>query len=100
MKGIVLVLVVAVLVEAFVEYGKSIGKMFTEGEVKTAVTQLCAIVVSVVLCLLAGADLFAAVEIAFEWPWVGVMLTGVLASRGANYVSDFVKKLHTTKGGV
>jgi uncharacterized protein YacL len=99
MKGILLVVVLAVLVEALVEYGKSISKMFTEGDIKTAVTQIVAILVSVLLCWIAGADMFAAVEISFVFPWVGVVLTGVLSSRGANYLSDFIKKLQNAKGG-
>lgn len=98
MKGIILVVVLAVLVEALIEYAKTIGKMFTDGDIKTAITQFIAIVVAVLLCFATGADLFAAVDIAFKWPWIGVVLTGILGSRGANYVSDFVKKLQNVKG--
>lgn len=98
MKGLILVVVLAVLVEALIEYAKTIGKMFTDGDIKTAITQFIAIVVAVLLCFATGADLFAAVDIAFTWPWIGVVLTGILGSRGANYVSDFVKKLQNVKG--
>jgi hypothetical protein len=80
-----------------VEYGKTIGKAVASGGWKTAVTQLTAIAVAVLLCFMTGGDLFAAVGITFAWPWVGVVLTGVLISRGANYVSDFVKKLQNVK---
>ncbi len=94
MKGILLILTMAIVVEALVEYGKSIGRAFMEeGGVKTAVTQLCAIGLGVVLCFACGGDLFAAVGVDFAWPWLGVVLTGVLISRGANYVSDFIGKL-------
>lgn len=99
MKGILLVVVLAVLVEALIEYAKTIIKMFSDKDIKTAVTQFIAIVVAVLICLAAGADLFAALEIVFVFPWLGVILTGILISRGANYVSDFVKKLQTVKGG-
>ena len=97
MTGLILVVALAIVVEALVEYGKSIGTAAVNGGWKTAVTQLTAIVVAVVLCFAAGGDLFAAVGIAFTWPWVGVVLTGVLISRGANYVSDFIKKLQSKK---
>jgi uncharacterized membrane protein AbrB (regulator of aidB expression) len=83
----------AVIVEAIVEYGKTIGKAFTSGDVKTAVTQLCAILISTVLCFTAGANLFAVLGIKFGIPWVGTLLTGIFASRGANFVSDLVKKI-------
>ena len=97
MEGIALVFVMAVVVEALVEYGKSIGKALLNSGWQTAVTQLCAIAVAVVLCFAAGGNLFTAVGITFAWPWLGVVLTGVLISRGANFVSDFVKKLQARK---
>ena len=60
MKGIVLVVVLAVLVEAFIEYAKSFIKMIYDRDIKTAITQVIAIVVAVALCMAAGADLFVA----------------------------------------
>ena len=93
MQGIILIVTMAIVVEALVEYGKSIGKAFVEGVVKTAVTQLVAIALGVVLCFACAGDLFAAVGVAFAWPWLGTVLTGVLISRGANYVSDLIGKL-------
>ena len=93
MTGIVLIIVLAIVVEAFVEYGKNIGKAFIAGEWKTAVTQLAAIALGVLICLATGADLFAVVGVVFAVPWLGVVLTGIIISRGANYVSDFVKRL-------
>lgn len=45
------------------------------------------------LCFSAGADFYAALGVSFNAAWLGVALTGVFASRGANYVSDLVKKL-------
>lgn len=58
-----------------------------------AVTQVAAAVLSVVLCLAAGADLFAAVGLTFSLPLLGSVLTGVLVSRGANYISDLAGRL-------
>ena len=60
MQGIILILALAVVVEAVVEYIKSIGKMFATGDWKTAVTQLSAAAIAIALCFAAGADLFAA----------------------------------------
>jgi hypothetical protein len=100
MKGILLVIVLAIIVEAFIEYAKSIGKMFTDGDVKTGITQLISIAVAVALCFAAGADLFVALGVDFTWPWIGVVLTGVFGSRGANYVSDLVKRFQNVKGDV
>lgn len=97
MTGIVLIFVLAIIVEALVEYGKNIGKAVQNGGWKTAVTQLTAMAAAVLLCFATGGDLFATVGVRFVWPWLGVFLTGIIISRGANYVSDFVKKLQVTK---
>ena len=94
MEGLTLILTLAIVTEALVEYGKSIGKAFAGKDIKAAVTQILAVVVSVLLCFAADADLFQVVGITFTWPWVGIVLTGILGSRGANYLSDFVAKLH------
>lgn len=95
MQGIILILALAVVVEAVVEYIKSIGKMFATGDWKTAVTQLSAAAIAIALCFAAGADLFAALGLHFGLWWIGVVLTGLFASRGANYVSDIIRKLQS-----
>ena len=38
-------------------------------------------------------DLFAALGLDFGVPGIGAALTGLFASRGANYVSDIISKL-------
>lgn len=99
MQGIILTVTMAVVVEALVEYGKSIGRAAASGEWKAAITHLAAVLLGVALCLATGADLFAVADIAFALPLIGSVLTGVLISRGANYVSDFIKRLDAVKGG-
>ena len=93
MTGIALVLILAVTVEALVEYGKSLLHMAVKDGWKTAALQLTAVAVSVALCLLTGADLFASFGIAFGHTAGGRVLTGVLSARGANYLADFLKRL-------
>ncbi len=97
MTGILLILVMAIVVEALIEYAKTIGRAFANGGRKTAITQLVAIALGVLLCFMTGGDLFALVGITFAWPWLGVFLTGIIISRGANYVSDFAKRLQSVK---
>lgn len=98
MDMILLAFVMAITVEGIVEYAKSIAEAFSAKEHKTAVTQMTACAVSVLLCLCVGVDVYGAMGIVFNVPYVGVVLTGVFASRGSNYLSDFVKKLQSTKG--
>ena len=93
MNRAVLVLMMAVTVEALVEYAKTFGKAILEKQWKTAATQAGAVALGVSLCFSAGADFYAALGVSFNAAWLGVALTGVFASRGANYVSDLVKKL-------
>ena len=89
MNMIVLVLMMAVTVEALIEYAKTI----IEKQWKTAATQAGAVALGVSLCFGVGADFYAALGVNFNVAWLGIALTGVFASRGANYVSDLVKKL-------
>ena len=98
MTGVLLILALAVTVEAVVEYVKSIIKMVTDKDVKTLITQLAALAVSILLCFAAGADLYAALGLTFGVPGVGIVLTGIFGSRGANYVSDLVSKLRNSGG--
>ena len=98
MTGIVLIMVLAIMVEALIEYAKTIGRFVVQGEWKTAITQAVAILLAVLLCFMTGGDLFTLIGIDFIWPWLGTLLTGIIISRGANYVSDFVKRLQGVKG--
>lgn len=95
MSMIALSIIMAVTVEGLVELGKSIGKAVLDGDRKTAATQLAALAVSCALCLAAGADVYAALGVTFAAPWLGMVLTGVLASRGSNYIADFIKRLQS-----
>ena len=54
---------------------------------------MAAVAAGVTLCLTAGADLYGVLGLGFTCPWLGKALTGVLISRGANYVSDLVGRM-------
>ncbi len=95
MESIILFLTLAVTVEGIVEYVKTI----IDGERKTAVIQIGALIAAVALCILSGADIYAALGAAFTVPYVGCVLTGIFASRGANYASDILGKLQGVNGG-
>ena len=95
MDTIILVLMMAVTVEGLIEYGKTVGKAMLDKQYKTAITQGAALILSVLLCFAVGADFYAVLNVQFTLPWVGCLLTGIFASRGANFVSDLFKKLQT-----
>ena len=62
-------------------------------------SKAAAIALGVLLCLATGADIYAALGVQFAIPWVGTALTGIFASRGSNYLSDFAKRLQTVLAG-
>ncbi len=93
MTGMTLLLSLAVLVEALVEYGKTLLVSVSEGGWRTAVIQLTAVVAAVTLCVLAGANLFALLGISLGSPLTGCVLTGVLTARGSNYMADLMGQL-------
>lgn len=90
MTAILLFLTLAVTVEALVEYAKTI---ITGKDKKAIALQIGALAVSILLCVLTGADIYAALGVPFVYPIAGCILTGVFASRGANYASDILGKL-------
>ena len=93
MQTIVLILILAITVEALIQYVKTIFKMLEDKQYKTFATQLAAILLAVFICFAAGVDLYALVGVCFAIPWLGVLLTGIVISRGSNYTSDFIKRL-------
>ena len=95
MQTIALILVLAITVEALIQYGKTILEMLEKKQYKTFATQLAAILISVFICFAAGVDLCSLVGISFMVPWLGTLLTGIVVSRGSNYTSDLIKRLQT-----
>ena len=99
MQMILLAIVMAVTVEALIEYVKQIARAMSSGEIKAAATQVVSILLGVLLCLAVGADVYGDLGVAFAVPWVGTVLTGIFASRGSNYVSDLAKRLQNILAG-
>ena len=92
MKSFAIILTIAVLLEALIEYGKTIGKTFEDGQYKLGITQLVTIVAGVGFAFLFGLQLFAALDIAVH-PVADMILTGIIISRGSNYASDLISRL-------
>lgn len=95
MKSIGLAIVVAVIVEALVEYGQTIYDMVAEYEYKKAIKQGVAIAVAIIfsfqlkvtlLTWLMSGNFDVTVIPAFD-----MIISGFFMSRGANYLADFVR---------
>ena len=98
MKTIALIVMVAILLEALVEYGKTIDHMVSNKEYKTAITQGITNVLGIALAFIFKLHLFnGAMSEFYEGlsinGTIDMILTGILFSRGANYFSDFVSRL-------
>lgn len=91
--GLVNIIMLAVIIEGLIEYAKLIIRHDMVWK------QVAAIVGSVFLAVAAKVDLFAVFELEFAVPYLGTVLTGIFLSRGANYVSDFIKKLQAPSEG-
>lgn len=98
MKTITLIIMVAIVLEALVEYVKTFISMVENREYKTAITQGITIAMGVFLAIAFNLQLFNnAMSEFYEGlhinPTLDMILTGILFSRGANYFSDFVSRL-------
>ena len=97
MKTIGLAIVVAVIVEALVEYGQTIYDMIAEYEYKKAIKQGVAIAIAILfsfqlkvtlLAWLMGDTFAVTINPAFD-----MIVSGIFMSRGANYLSDFIRMI-------
>ena len=84
--------VVAVVVEAIWENLKMIWQ-----EGKFNWNMVGSLVIGIGLCVLTGADIFPVVGLNLIIPYIGSVLTGIIVSRGANFVHDLINKLSVKK---
>lgn len=96
--NVAIIIAVAILIEGLVEYGKNIVDMFYGGDRKTAITQLVTIAVGVALAFAFNADMFVPLGLTVNH-YIGMVLTGIVMSRGSNYVSDLIGKIGQTTVG-
>ncbi len=89
------ILVMAVLIEAIVTYIKT---FVVDKEIKWQL--IAAVVLSVIVCLLYSLDIPALVGIVTPVPYVGNVLTGILVSRGSNYIYELIKTLTVKQKGL
>jgi len=78
---------VAFLVEALIQTIKPIY----DKETGWNMDKIVSIIVGIVVCLVTNVDLFAELGFVVSVPFLGSILTGVIASRGSNFVHDIFK---------
>ena len=86
--SIVTIITIALLVEAIWE---TLKLVWQEG--KLNVNTIGALIVGICVSILAKIDIFAMQGISLSIPLIGYVLTGILLSRGANFIHDLFNKL-------
>lgn len=86
--SIVTIVTVALLVEAIWETIKLVWK-----DGKANVNTIGALVVGILTAILAKLDIFAMQGISLTIPVISYVLTGILISRGANFIHDLFNKI-------
>ena len=85
-------IVLAILVEAVWENIKMVYD-----KKKLHISMIGSLVISILVCILANADIFAMVKVNLSVPIISNILTGIIVSRGANFVNDLFTKLNGGK---
>jgi hypothetical protein len=85
MNSISTILILAITVEALIEYTKLI---FVDHQINWK--QIVSLIIGIAIAVLSNIDLFSIVGVTFIVPYVGCVLTGIIFSRGSNYVADFI----------
>ena len=91
MNGLSQVVILAVMVEAIWE---NIKRAYADSLQPSVIGSL---VISILVCVLAGVDVFEIIGLPLRVAFVGSILTGIIAARGANFVNDLFTRLNAPK---
>ena len=90
--NIITILIMAILIEAIITYVKTwvVDKKFQW-------QMFAAVFLGILVCIAYGLDIPAAVGITSAIPYIGHIITGILISRGSNYIFDIIKKISSVR---
>ncbi len=94
MAQFVSLIFMAIIVEGLITY---IKELIVGG--KPQWQMIVGIVLGITVAMVYNVDIFAILGIAAAVPYVGAILTGILISRGSNYIFDLIKALQGAGGG-
>lgn len=92
MENFLQIIIIAILAEAVWENLKMIWQ-----QGKISIDKIGALIVSIVITLSTQLDVFAILNFKISVPFIGSILTGILISRGANFIHDILTKIQTIK---
>lgn len=88
MEKLLIVIMLALIAESVWE---TLKMTWQEGKVST--DRIGALIVALVLCIGVKLDILALLGINTTMPLLGVILTGILISRGSNFIHDLLVKI-------
>lgn len=66
---------------------------------KVDINAIITAIIGIILAILAQLDIFCLIGIDFLIPYVGQVLTGLVLSKGSNYIYDFITKIISLLSG-
>lgn len=88
MENLLIIVMIALIAESVWETLK-----MTWQEGKISIDRIGALVVALILCIGVRLDILALLGINVTIPFLGVILTGILISRGSNFIHDLLAKI-------
>lgn len=88
MENLLIIVMIALIAESVWETLK-----MTWQEGKVSIDRIGALVVALILCIGVRLDILALLGINATIPFLGIILTGVLISRGSNFIHDLLVKI-------
>lgn len=85
-------IITAILAEAIWQIIKEIIPNIND-KVWNYINKLGSLATGILIAVLANVNLFDMLSIEIKYPIIGVILTGIIISRGSNYVHDLIGKL-------
>nr|DAP62621.1 MAG TPA: holin [Caudoviricetes sp.] len=82
------IILMAIVIEGIISY---IRQLFVDRHFQWQI--FVAVVIGITIAILYGLDLFALFDMVPSVPYVGMVLTGILMSRGSNYIFDLIKQI-------
>lgn len=89
-------IVLAVTIEGIGEYVHTLVDYHTTRDIQKLVIQMGVLLLSIFLCTMVTENIgiYSAFGIHFRWPILDSILTGVVVSRGANYIADIFNRIN------
>lgn len=92
-----LLIISAALVEAILETIMLTVQAFQKKDLNTIIAKLSALLVGILFSFNYDLDLPKLVGLQNHFHWFGILITGILLSRGASFVHDLVKLIENNK---